>query len=115
MTRDTGWLQSPSPVLVTARDLNRTVAPGAKPAMVVLAWSVTGAVTQVLPPSRLCCHSYDARRPADTATTFALPETAPGFAAKARARRVGVLRTATPALSMMDAPLSALALAVTWT
>ena len=93
-------------VLVTARYLNSTVAPGARPAIVVLACSVDGAVTHVLPPSVLYCHSYDARRPAVAATTFALPETAPGFAAKTRARRVGVLRTATPALSMMAAPFS---------
>ena len=33
---DCGWLQSPSPALVTARYLNCTVAPGVWPAMDVL-------------------------------------------------------------------------------
>src|SRR5258708_40290468 len=101
---DTGWLQSPSPARVTGRCLNCTVAPGTRPATVVLACSVVGAVSQVLPPSVLYCHSYDARWPAEAATTVATPEMRPGFAAKIRARRVGVLRTATPAPSMIDGP-----------
>jgi hypothetical protein len=66
---------------------------------------VDGAETHVLPPSMLYCHSYDARRAAAAAVTVATPETGPGFAAKTRARRVAVLRTATPALSMTDAAL----------
>jgi hypothetical protein len=47
--------------------------------------------------------------------TFATPETGPGFAAKARAVRVGVLRTATPALSMMDDAWVGSASAIDWT
>ncbi len=48
-----------------ARYLNCTVEPGTRPATVVLACSVGGAVIHVLPPSVLYCHSYDARRSAD--------------------------------------------------
>jgi hypothetical protein len=50
-------------------------------------------------------HSYDARRPA--ATIFAIPETAPGFAAKgARATRGRLAHGGSGALSMMAAPFS---------
>ncbi len=54
---DTVWLQSPSPLFVTGRYRNCTVAAGASPATVVFAFSVNAAGTHVLPPSRLYCHS----------------------------------------------------------
>ncbi len=54
---DVGWLQSPSPVLVTARYRNMTVEATARPSTVVFACSVDGKVDHVLPPSVLICHS----------------------------------------------------------
>jgi hypothetical protein len=63
----------------------------------------------------LYSHSYDERCPADGAMTLTSPDTAPGFAEKTRGGRTGVLRTARPALSMIDAPFSGLASAITWT
>lgn len=72
----------------------------------VFAWIVAGAATQVLPPSTLYCHSYDDRCPADTAVIFAVPETDPCLAAKARAARTAIFRTARPALWMIAAPSS---------
>lgn len=54
---DVGWLQSPSPVFVTGRTRNCTVAPGVRPDTVVLACSVLGTTTHVWPPSVLYCHS----------------------------------------------------------
>jgi hypothetical protein len=94
------WLQSPSPVFVTPRYRKVIVAPGVSPAMTVFAYSVTGAASQVLPPSMLYCHSYDARRAADGATIFTGPETAPGCASKVRAARTAVFFTLIPALWM---------------
>ena len=56
-TIDVGWLQFPSPVRVTPRLRNMTVAPGVSPESVVLAWRVLGMSVHVLPPSRLDSHS----------------------------------------------------------
>jgi hypothetical protein len=53
----TVWLQLPSPVFVTGRYRNSTVAPGVSPGTVVFACRVAGAVAHVLPPSRLYSHS----------------------------------------------------------
>src|ERR1019366_4408772 len=75
---------------------------------------VAGAITQVLPPSVLYCHSYDERVPADLATSLTVPDTAPGLASKARGARTGTFLTATPALSMIEAPFSTLASATAW-
>src|SRR5580658_6110189 len=94
---DTGCVQFPSPVLVTGRYRNCTVVPAVSPVTVVFACSVTGAVTQVLPPSVLYSHSYEARCPADAAMSFAEPVTAAGFAAKTRGERTTVFFTSTPA------------------
>src|SRR5580658_2118452 len=94
---DTGCVQFPSPVLVTGRYRNCTVVPAVSPVTVVFAWSVTGAATQVLPPSVLYSHSYEARCPADAAMSFAEPVTAAGFAAKTRGERTTVFFTSTPA------------------
>ena len=111
---ETAWLQSPSPVFVTARYLNCTVDPGVSPGIVVFAWIVEAAVTQVL-ASVLYCHSHDERAPAEAATSFAEPEMAPGFALKTRGARTGVFLSPIPAPSMIDAPFSTLASAAAWT
>jgi len=79
----TAWLQSPSPVFVMARYRNCVAVPTGSPVIVVDAFSVPGVGTQVLPPSTLYCHSYDARRDATTAVIFTEPETVPGLARKA--------------------------------
>src|SRR4029077_4959066 len=42
-----GWLQSPSPFLVTGRYRNSMVAPGVRPETVVLACSVLGAASHL--------------------------------------------------------------------
>jgi hypothetical protein len=68
-----------------------------------------------LPPSVLYSQSYAARRAATWATTFAAPETLPQVTVKAGARRVGVLRTATPALSMIEAAFVGSPSLIAWT
>src|SRR5579859_1879671 len=82
--------------------------------MVVFVCSVPGACTHVLPPSVLYCHSYEARRAAETACRMTEPETAAGFAAKTRAACTGTLRTWMPALWMTVVAISRSASAVFW-
>src|SRR5580700_6074222 len=64
-----------------------------RPVTVVLAYWVAGRDTQVLPPSMLDCHSYEARRAAESVTSLTEPETSPGLAAKTRGARAAVFFT----------------------
>ena len=54
---EVGRLQSPIPSLVVTRYRNSTTVATGRPTIVVLACIVFGAWTQVLPASRLYCHS----------------------------------------------------------
>src|ERR1019366_7426322 len=92
-----------------------TDVPTGSPVTVVLAWSEEGALTHVFPPSVLYCHSYDARRAAIVAVSFAVPETSPGLAPKTRVARGVTLRTGIPALWMIVAPFSGVASAMACT
>src|SRR5579859_3214294 len=111
---DAGWLQSPSPSLVTARDRKTTVAPGVSPRTIVFAWRVTGAETQVFPPSALYCHSYEARRATVSAVRWTEPDVGPNFAANVRLACTATFRSATPALWMTEADVSGSASATDW-
>jgi hypothetical protein len=68
--KEVGWLQSPSPFLVTALNRNVAVAPAVSPGAVVLDCKVLGAPSHVLPASVLYCHSYEARCAAEWVTRF---------------------------------------------
>src|SRR5208283_1913529 len=54
---DMGWFQSPMPAFVVTRYRKSTVVATGSPTMVVFAFRVFGTWIQVLPPSRLNCHS----------------------------------------------------------
>jgi hypothetical protein len=53
----TTWLQSPSPVRVSARTRKEQLVPTGSPSTLVRDCSVGGSDVQVLPPSPLHCHS----------------------------------------------------------
>src|SRR5690349_11592915 len=89
--------------------------PGVSPLTVVRDWIVVGACVHVLPPSRLHCHSYDARWPAALATNCTVPEVLPAFTTKVVLVRAGVFFEAIPALAMMLGALSGSASAAVWT
>jgi hypothetical protein len=82
--------------------------------MSVFAWSVTGIAVHVF-WSRLYCHSYALRWPADFATRCAVPGTGPGVTARSALFRAVSFFTAIPALWMIDSAELGLASAMTCT
>src|SRR5580693_3577114 len=81
----------------------------ASPERLVLACTLDGNASHVLPLSVLYSQSYAACGPADTVVTFTEPETAPCLIAKTCGLRLGVLRTARPAPRMTVGAVSPLA------